>query len=90
MTNTVDVYKRTQQGNLLGPHGGGGVVGYSQESLLWHPPRKARILPGHICKRAAYSETEKRFDVNFSFEEEHMNLINTHNFLFTLIIVTVI
>ena len=28
MKNTVDVYKKTQQGNLLGPHGGGGVVGY--------------------------------------------------------------
>ena len=47
---------------------GGGL----EESLLWHPPREARILPGHICKRAAYSETEKRFHVNFSFEEEHM------------------
>ena len=70
MKNTVDVYKNTAGKSARTPMWwwGGGL----QESLLWHPPREARILPGHICKRAAYSETEKRFHVNFSFEEEQI------------------
>ena len=89
MKNTVDVYKKAQQGNLLGPQSGGGVVDYRNPFYGICPARPAFCLVT-FAKRAAYSETEKRFHVNFSFEVEHMNLINIRNFLFTLIIVTLI
>ena len=41
---TVDVYKKTQQGNLLGPHGGGGVVGYRNPFYGIRPARPAFCL----------------------------------------------